>query len=260
MRKQRKETGKNGMIAVAVIPARYSSTRFPGKPLAQIAGRPMIQHVYERASAAQLVDRVLVATDDERIAAAVSEFGGQAVMTSPAHTTGTDRIAEAITGVDADLIVNVQGDEPLLPSAVVDKLIEQMLRKKAPMGTVAVPFSTVDRDPADPNLVKVVVGANDTALYFSRAPIPYCRQGGVAVEPLLHWGIYAYTRTCLQRFVQLPRGRLEQCEMLEQLRFLENGGSMLVVRAEQAGVGVDTPEDAVRVERLVAREAGAKDH
>lgn len=233
---------------IAVIPARYGSTRFPGKPLAMIAGRPMIQWVYEKAAGATRVDDVLVATDDRRIAAAVESFGGRAVMTSPNHSTGTDRIAEAVEGTEADLIVNVQGDEPLVPSEVIDRLVVTMRESGAEMGTVAVPFAYSANPPENPNAVKVVTDSQGYALYFSRGLIPHPREGGTAVEPRLHWGLYAYRRDFLKRFVSWPAGRLEKCEMLEQLRALENGARIMVIEAEVRSIGVDMPEDISRVE------------
>lgn len=239
---------------VAVIPARYASTRFPGKPLVNIAGKPMIQWVYEQAQAATAVDEVLVATDDSRIASAVDAFGGQAVMTSADHASGTDRIAEAMAvhGAPADLVINLQGDEPLMPPSVIDALIKAMRESSAEMGTVAVPFGQKTGSPEDPNLVKVVLAGDGRALYFSRAPIPFSRKGGVSVTPLWHWGIYAYRRSFLEQFVKWPPGRLEQCEKLEQLRALENGASIRVIVVESAGsVGVDLPEDVEAVERVL---------
>lgn len=236
---------------IAVIPARYGSTRFPGKPLALIAGKPMIQRVYECAREAQAIDEVIVATDDERIADVVAGFGGQAVMTSCEHQTGTDRIAEAIRNMPGEIILNVQGDEPLLPIEVLDGLVQAMQNSAADMGTVAVPFGLTERDPGDPNAVKVVIDAQGYALYFSRALIPFGREGSCVVEPLLHWGLYAYRRGFLDRFVGWPRGRLEACEMLEQLRALENGARIMVVTTEHQSAGVDVPEDVARVEALL---------
>ncbi len=233
---------------VAVIPARYGSTRFPGKPLALIAGRPMIQWVYENTMRAASIETAYVATDDERIAAVVRGFGGRAVMTAADHPTGTDRIAEAVAGLDADLVVNVQGDEPLVPAEVIDRLVAAMRRSAAEMGTVAVPFSLAASGPENPNAVKVVVDARGYALYFSRSLIPFPRSGGVAVEPLLHWGLYAYRRDFLEQFVAWPPSPLEKCEMLEQLRALENGARIMVVQAAVQSIGVDTPEDVAKVE------------
>lgn len=240
---------------VAVIPARYGSTRFPGKPLALIAGKPMIQWCYESTRACKDFAEVIVATDDERIRAAVAAFGGRAVMTSTTHQTGTDRIAEAVAGIDADLIVNVQGDEPLMSAQVLTQLVALMRQSSAEMGTAAVPFTATDRDPTDVNAVKVVVDRRGYALYFSRSLIPYPRQGGTAVTPLLHWGLYAYRRDFLYEFVKWERGNLEGCEMLEQLRALENGARILVLQTTERSVGVDVPSDIAEVEKLL-RERG----
>ncbi len=241
----------NKSRVIAVIPARYGSTRFPGKPLADIAGKPMIQRVYECAAACKTVDQVLVATDDERILERVAAFGGQAVMTSSEHTTGTDRIAEAVAGMEGDIILNLQGDEPLMPADVIDALIERLQNSEAEMGTVAVPFGLTDRDPADENAVKVVVDDDGYALYFSRALIPFHRKGGMAAAPLWHWGVYAYRRDFLEKFVTWPVGKLEACEMLEQLRALENGARILVIQASSQTLGVDLPEDVKKVEQIL---------
>ena len=239
------------MKTIAVIPARYGSTRFPAKPLALIAGKPMIQWTYESTCKCADFDEVLVATDDERIRLAVAGFGGTAVMTSESCRSGTDRIWEAIQDRAADLVVNVQGDEPLIPASVLHQLVSQMRESGADMGTVAVPFSVAGRDPQDPNAVKVVLDARQFALYFSRAPIPFQRQGGEACEPLLHWGLYAYTRDFLERFVAWPTGRLEACEKLEQLRALENGAKICVLVTNERTADVDVPEDIARVEELI---------
>ena len=236
---------------VAVIPARYGSSRFPGKPLALIAGKPMIQWCYESTRACKDFAEVIVATDDERISAAVSAFGGRAVMTSPTHQTGTDRIAEAVAKIDADLIVNVQGDEPLMSARVLSQLIALMRQSSAEMGTAAVPFTATDRDPTDVNAVKVVVDRRGHALYFSRSLIPFPRQGGTAVTPLLHWGLYAYRRDFLYDFVTWERGSLEGCEMLEQLRALAHGYPIQVMVLDHAPpAGVDTADDLERVRRV----------
>ena len=238
---------------ICIIPARYASTRFPGKMLAPLAGKPMIQHVYERASEAVRVDSVLVAADDERVITAIEGFGGRAVMTSPDHQSGTDRIHEAAAQVDGDVIINVQGDEPLLPAIVIDKLAALMLGDpKIEMATVAVPSTRAEL--ADPNRVKVALGADGRALYFSRALIPYLREGGEDSGVYLHWGIYAYRRSALERFVKLPPGRLENCEKLEQLRALENGISIhVLVEHELESIGVDTPEDLARAEEKLRK-------
>lgn len=242
------------MSAVAVIPARYGSTRFPGKPLAKIAGKPMLQWVVERAAAADTIDEVWVATDDERIMDAVDEFGGHAVMTSTRHRTGTDRIVEALADIDADLVVNVQGDEPLVPPAVIDRLVRTMEAGDAEMGTVAVPFDATSADPQNPNAVKVITDIDGNALYFSRSLIPFPREGGKPAMPLLHWGLYAYRRDFLDAFVKWPPGRLEQCEMLEQLRALENGARIKVITVDTPTQGVDEPGDIAKVERMLEKE------
>ncbi|MFA6928719.1 MAG: 3-deoxy-manno-octulosonate cytidylyltransferase [Lentisphaeria bacterium] len=239
---------------VAVIPARYGSTRFPGKPLALIAGKPMIQRAYESTLRCPEIAEVVVATDDERIRTAVEGFGGHAVMTSPEHKTGTDRIAEAIQKISADLIINVQGDEPLMAADVLSKLIQKMQETGAEMGTAAVPFSVSGRSPEDPNAVKVVLDAKGFALYFSRSLIPFPRSGGQAVEALLHWGLYAYTRDFLQKFVTWPQSPLEGCEMLEQLRALENAAKIWVLVTHQRSIGVDIPSDIARVEKMLAEQ------
>ena len=240
----------SGKSAV-VIPARYASSRFPGKPLAMLAGKPMICHVCEKASAGK-ADYVLVATDDERIAKVVAEYGYTAVMTSPEHPSGTDRIAEAVKKAvpDVDVIINVQGDEPLIPTSAIDDLLDLMLDNPSyEMATVAVPGN---RETMTENNVKVVFGSDGRALYFSRSMIPFARKGGVPDQVYLHWGIYAYRRAALEKFVALPSGRLEKSEMLEQLRALENGISIYVLVKELESIGVDTPEDLEKAERRIA--------
>ena len=237
-----------------IIPARYASTRFPGKPLALLAGKPMIQHVFEKAAAGK-AGLVAVATDDRRIADAVERFGGTAVMTSASHPSGTDRIAEALgkLGGQYDLVVNVQGDEPLIPTSVIDELIDVMRADpELPMATVAVPGN---RGTMTENNVKVVFGSDGNALYFSRSMIPFLRRGGEECGVWLHWGIYAYRRSALEKFVSLPPGKLENAEKLEQLRALENGIAIRVVTSDLQSIGVDTPEDLAAAERRL-RELG----
>lgn len=257
------------MAIVAIIPARYASTRLPGKPLSDIHGRTMIERVYERARAARSVDRVLVATDDERIAAAVRGFGGEAVMTSAAHATGTDRLAEAARGTDALIVVNVQGDEPMLDPAGIDAAAFALLADPGlPMATLSLPLRSVDEMMA-PSVVKVVTDARGDALYFSRSPVPHVRLGAgtdlraaalAAVERGLarkHVGLYAYRREALLRFASLPPSPLEEAEGLEQLRALAHGMRIRVVSMEgEGGVAVDTPEDLERVRALLVPEKG----
>ncbi|WP_227657639.1 3-deoxy-manno-octulosonate cytidylyltransferase [Candidatus Magnetaquicoccus inordinatus] len=239
-------------IAV-IIPARYASSRLPGKPLLDLAGKPMIQHVYERAMQAQ-VAHVVVATDDERIVSAVQAFGGQVVMTSPSHPSGTDRVAEAARSLQADIIVNVQGDEPLLDPQVINQVAAPLVADATlVMATAAHPLHE-QATARDPNVVKVVCNRQGNALYFSRAPIPYDRDPAPKTAPLLrHLGLYAYRADFLQKLATLPPTPLEQRERLEQLRVLEEGYLIRVVITEQAAIGVDTPADAEQVRRLLAR-------
>lgn len=239
------------MISVGIIPARYASTRLPGKPLLPISGRPMIQHVYERARQARALSDVIVATDDDRILRAVRRFGGKAVLTSDAHRSGTDRLAEVAAGLTADVIVNIQGDEPLVEPAEIDLLVEPFRRQsKLAMATLATPLAD-DADAADPAVVKVVVDRRGFALYFSRLPIPYQR-AEAPVERLKHIGMYAYRRAFLLEFARLPPTPLEQAECLEQLRALENGFPIRVLRTDQDAISVDTQADLDRVRKLVA--------
>lgn len=239
-----------------IIPARWGSTRFPGKCLHPIAGKPLIRHVWERSRTARGISRIIVATDDDRIAETAVGFGAEVVMTSADHPSGTDRIAEAASGLDGIThLVNVQGDEPLIEPDLIEQLAEAMLRAPGiAMITAATPFADI-READDPNCVKVVVGRTGDALYFSRSRIPFHRDAhdpASAVEPLLHLGIYGYRRDILDQLVTLPPSPLEQCEKLEQLRALENGIPIRVVRTSHRGIGVDTPADVERVERILA--------
>ncbi len=236
---------------IAVIPARWASTRFPGKPLAMIAGLPMIAHVVDRAAAASTIDEVLVATDDQRIAEAAREAGAVTVMTGDC-SSGTDRIAQAaLPRSDWKIVVNVQGDEPLLSPANIDRLVEGMRRApEIEMGTLCRPLPEGRLD--DPNAVKVVRRRDGRALYFSRAGVPFPRQPDTApAAPMLHLGIYAFSRQGLERFIALEPSPLERTESLEQLRALENGMEILVLDAPDDAIGVDTPEDLERVERMI---------
>ncbi len=242
---------------VAVIPARYASVRFPGKALAEVRGKPLIQHVWERARLLTTVDRVLVATDDERIARAVRRFGGAVVLTSPSHPSGTDRVAEAMRGEDAELVVNLQGDEPTFDAKAVDELVRVMAGNPAiEMGTLAHPIRDTD-EREDLNVVKVVLDQAGFALYFSRAPIPFRRQAGL-VTTLRHPGIYVFRAAFLQRFAALPPTPLERTETLEQLRALEHGVRIRVLVTPHASLGVDTPADLARLAAHLA-EAGDRD-
>ncbi|MDF1537210.1 MAG: 3-deoxy-manno-octulosonate cytidylyltransferase [bacterium] len=241
------------MKAVVVIPARYGSTRFPGKPLADLDGKPLIEHVYRRACLADVED-VIVATDDRRIEEAVLGFGGRCVMTGSSHRSGSDRLGEVARGLDAGIIVNVQGDEPLIDPEVIDAVIAP-LRGAAPpdIATVAVPINDNDHY-GDRHVVKVVTDSEGTALYFSRSPIPHGWKPGEGAA-LRHVGIYAYTKESLLRFVTLSPGKLEVLEDLEQLRALENGMRIAVVTREGfTGIGVDRPEDLERVLKIMLEE------
>ena len=249
---------QNHKHTVAVIPARYASTRFPGKALADIAGRPMIEHVYGRAAAARNVDAVIVATDDGRIADAVAKFGGTVRMTRSDHLTGTDRLSEVAADLDCDLVVNVQGDEPLIEPETIDAAIEPFRDDPSLlMSTVCTRIFTHDAI-VDPNVVKVVTDVRGFALYFSRSPIPYVREGvGSAIGPHKHLGLYVYRRDFLRSIASLEPTALERSESLEQLRVLEHGFAIRVVETGHDSIGVDTPEDLERVRRLVTADARA---
>ena len=249
----------DGKNIVIVIPARYGSTRLPGKPLVSIAGKPMIQRVYERAKLSQRAGRVVVATDDERIVKAVAEFGGEARMTRADHRTGTERVAEVAAHVPGEVFVNAQGDEPLLDPAAVDTAIDALTVALEEEPAVAVAtVATAIRTPADimdPNVVKVALDFDDNALYFSRAPIPWVRDTA-AKQHARHWkhlGLYVFQREALLEYPTLPQGELEKLEQLEQLRWMENGWKIRVAEVEHDAVSVDVPEDVARVEKLLAQ-------
>lgn len=235
------------MAAIVVIPARYGSTRFPAKIVASETGKPLVQHVVDRAKLATRPQGVIVATDDERIVAALHPFGTKCVMTSPAHQSGTDRIAEVARGLPAeiDIVVNVQGDEPEIEPATIDALVERLETTDDPMATAATPFPAGE-SVENPNLVKVAVGFDGRAIYFSRSAIPYVRdaESTKAARPAyhLHLGIYAYRREFLIQFAAWPPTPLELTEKLEQLRALEHGRPIHVVKVERSAHGIDTPE------------------
>ena len=236
---------------LAVIPARFHSTRLPGKILADLGGKPMIEHVYRRTAAATRVHAVLVATDDERIANAVHAFGGAALMTRADHVSGTDRIAEAIAGLRCGVVVNVQGDEPLIESSTVDAAIAPLLADTSvEMSTLSRPFAGIDEF-SSPHVVKVVTNSAGDALYFSRAPIPYSRAGGLPPAARAHVGLYVYRRETLLKLAAAPAVPLELEESLEQLRALALGVRIRVVDTRHAAAGVDTPEDLERVRQLL---------
>jgi len=239
------------MTVLGVIPARYASVRFPGKPLAPLAGKPMVVRVWEAACGASRLDRAVVATDDERIAAAVRQAGGEAILTSPEAASGTDRLAEAARALPADAYVNIQGDEPLMSPANIDRAVETLTADPTrEIATIALPMPAAEA--VDPNVVKVVVARDGRALYFSRSPIPYARNGHAAFHK--HLGIYAYRSATLQRLAALPPSPLERMESLEQLRWLEAGYAIWVGEAADDSIGVDTPDDLARAERYWKRE------
>ena len=251
--------------SVVIIPARWGSTRFPGKPLVVLEGKPLIQWVYEAASRARKVRQVLVATDDSRIQQAVAGFGGTAVMTGD-HPSGSDRIAEVARTLECEVVVNLQGDEPLTQPEQIDQLIEALHRHpEIPVATLKFPL-TAESQVHDPNLVKVVTDSQGRALYFSRSPIPYARDGGgvgeaggaAAAGPIRwygHLGLYAYRKPFLMEYTRMPPTGLEQAEKLEQLRILENGYPILVLETEVHSPGVDCPEDLEKVKRQLRQTA-----
>jgi 3-deoxy-manno-octulosonate cytidylyltransferase (CMP-KDO synthetase) len=241
------------MKAVGVIPGRWQSKRFPGKILTPICGRPLIHWVIENASKAQSLDEVLVATDDVRIAESVASTGVKAVMTRADHPSGTDRVAEAVEGISADIIVNIQGDEPLIEPDLIDKLVGVLAENDWEMSTAVSPIRD-EEELENPGVVKVVRREDGTALYFSRSIIPHVRDHDSIPDGTLHWrhlGIYGYRRDFLKRLVQSAPCLLEEAEKLEQLRALYLGARIGIVETKDKGIGVDTPEDVAFVEQLI---------
>jgi len=235
--------------AVGIIPARYASQRFPGKPLAPILGLPMIQRVYERACTARRLNRIIIATDDERILHSARSFGAEALMTSSSHTSGTERAAEAASDLNASIIINIQGDEPLLQGDMLDSLVSCLQESDSPMATLA----NRCHDQAlfqDENVVKVVIDRNGHALYFSRSPIPVHFRGHF----WRHIGLYGYRKEFLLRFSSLPASRLEIQERLEQLRALEHGYRIKIIESHFESLSVDTPKDIIEVEKRLRKE------
>jgi 3-deoxy-manno-octulosonate cytidylyltransferase (CMP-KDO synthetase) len=253
------------MSVVAIIPARYGSTRLPGKPLAMIGDKPMIQRVYESAAKARVLDRVIVATDDRRVEGAVRKFGGEVVMTSRRHRSGTDRLAEVARQLKADWLVNVQGDLPFIKSKTISQAVLPMRRARSiPMGTVCAPIYD-EEEWRNPNVVKVIKDAKGFAIYFSRAPIPYPRnttaqaprRGGGNLWGFRHLGLYVYRRDFLLKFARLPPTVLERRESLEQLRALYYGYRILVADVDDTSVEVDTPADLNRAQRYLTALKGS---
>ena len=238
-------TSKESMKVVGIIPARYASTRFEGKALADLCGKPMIQHVYERSKQASSLDDVIVATDDERIFTTVKDFGGKVVMTSPEHPSGTDRIAEVARSLDVEVVVNIQGDEPLIQPAMIDEVVAPFMTD--PSIVVSTLKRRIDSEVEyrNPNVVKVVTDENGFALYFSRSPLPCVKSGSWTPDlcAYIHVGLYAYRKQFLLKYIQMPPSFLERTEGLEQLRILENGYRIKVVETDYVSIGVDTIED-----------------
>ena len=242
------------MHAIGVIPARWGSERFPGKCLAPICGKPLVCRVVEQVRQATRLERVLVATDDKRIAEVANAAGAEAVLTRADHPSGTDRVAEAVAGTGADLIVNIQGDEPLIDPGLIDALVEALAQDSDwDMATAATPIEN-EEELDKPSLVKVVWDASGRALYFSRSVIPHLRDPDRRPEGTLHWrhlGIYAYQKAFLQKLVETPVCDTERAEALEQLRALHIGARIRVIETHEPGIGVDTPEDVKYVESII---------
>lgn len=242
------------MAVVGIIPARYGSTRLPGKPLKLIAGKPMIEHVYRRAEKAECLSDLLVATDDLRIKETVETFGGKAVMTSVDHQTGTDRLVEAVGYLELrpeDIIINIQGDEPLLEPGMLDELAQPLLDDESLVMSTLKHRLTDAEELNNPNVVKVVTDRNGFALYFSRSPLPYNRTG-VETAIFKHVGLYAYRKDFLLKYALMARTPLEQAESLEQLRALENGYRIKVVETKYQTIGVDSQSDLERINRILS--------
>jgi 3-deoxy-manno-octulosonate cytidylyltransferase (CMP-KDO synthetase) len=246
------------MNVIGVIPARYSSTRFSGKVLADLAGKPMLQHVWERAKESRILDDLLIACDDERVAQLASEFGAKAVMTARAHASGTDRISEVVNPLDVKIVVNIQADEPLIHPTMVDSLAQALLDDNSL--SMATLMHRIE-DPGvinDPHVVKVVVDKNNFALYFSRFGIPFHAPSSEISAPgyYKHIGLYGYTKDFLFIYKNLPVSKLEAIEKLEQLRVLEEGYRIKVIETKYDTIGVDTPEDLEKVRRYLASQKG----
>ena len=250
--------GTTAQVA-GIIPARWGSSRFPGKPLHQLAGKSLLGHVIARAGSCERLDVLLVATDDERIAREALANGAEVAMTSSQHATGTDRIAEALSSYPSiQHVVNIQGDEPLVSPSLIDLMADTLRKQRGiDMITAANPISDLTQLD-DPNIVKVVLNRSNDALYFSRSPLPYNRSQGELFSPFRHVGLYGYQRGFLEEFVSWPEGDLERVEQLEQLRALENGARIRVIVTEHDSIGLDTPEQVPEIEALLAGSTDAK--
>lgn len=249
---QKSQKGKKGLTVIGIIPSRYGSTRLPAKALAMIHGKPMIQHVYERCLKSKLLDEVLVATDDKRIYEAVMSFGGNVVMTSRKHKSGTDRIGEAVKNIKCDVVVNIQGDEPQISPANIDKAILPLLNSSVNVSTLCKKISSAG-EITNPSVVKVLKDKNGMALYFSRCPVPFNRDSSKSVTYFKHIGLYVYTKEYLSRLVQLKPSKLELAEKLEQLRILESGEKIIIVETNINSHSVDTPADLRKVRKLIRK-------
>ena len=238
------------MRAIAVIPARWQSSRFPGKPLADLNGRIIIRLVYEKVVASSIFAEVIVATDDERIRQAVEVFGGKVEMTRTDHRSGTDRVAEVCRRHEFDIVVNVQGDEPMIATQPLKDLVKAFEDKEVMVASL---MNRLTDNIDNPNQVKVVIDRNGDALYFSRAVIPYERDNEQTAEYWGHIGVYAFRKEMLETFVKLPESKLEKVEKLEQLRLLENGYKIRMIATEYQGKGIDTPEDLVQLMKYMKR-------
>ena len=245
------------MRAIGIIPARYEASRFPGKVLADVLGKPLIQYVYEQALKSATLEDLLVACDDQRILKAVENFGGRAVLTAKGHKSGTDRLTEVANPIDAQIVVNIQADEPLISFAMIDELVNCLSEDpEIPMASLIHQITDED-DLANPNVVKVVKDKNNFALYFSRSLVPHARASGEGLEPpayFKHLGLYAYSKDFLFTFTNLPVGRLEKAERLEQLRALEHGYRIKLIETGLDTIGVDTPEDLEKLKLRLQNE------
>jgi 3-deoxy-manno-octulosonate cytidylyltransferase (CMP-KDO synthetase) len=241
---------------IGIIPVRYNSTRLPGKPLADIAGKPMLQHVWERASAARNLKRVIIATDDERILQKAKKFGAAAVLTSSSHRSGTERVAEAVKDLDVDIVVNIQGDEPLMKARVIDQAIDALANDSQVLTSTLAYKIDKEEDIRNSNVVKVVFDRDNFALYFSRAPIPFDRSQapGSNTQAYKHLGLYVYRKDFLLKLSRMKPTPLERIESLEQLRILENGYRIKVVESPYDSIGVDTAEDLERAKAIIKGE------
>ena len=237
------------MKVIGVIPARFNSTRFPGKVLANLRGKPIIQHVYERAKKAKRLDEILIATDDERVFKVAEKFGAKVVMTSKEHLTGTDRVSEAVKKLKAEIVINIQADAPLINPLMIDKVAEVLLDDSNLIMATLMKRIEKKGELCNPNIVKVVTDSQGFALYFSRSPIPYAKNNFISYK---HIGAYGYRRKFLLTFVQLPRSPLEKMENLEQLRALENGYKIKMVQTDNDMIEIDTEEDLIMAKKFIS--------